>query len=60
MAEKQKCEHCERDAIGFQSFGCCSAYVCPEHADHLLLELEPGQRQSFGECYLERFETSER
>jgi hypothetical protein len=59
MAEKQKCEYCEKEAIGYQGFGCCSAYVCLDHADNLLLALKPGEKQSFGECYLERFRTSD-
>ncbi len=60
MAEKQRCEHCGRAAIGFQSFGCCSAYVCADHADSLLLALKPGEKQAFGECYLERFDMADR
>lgn len=59
MAEKQKCEHCEKEAIGFQSFGCCFAYVCRDHADSLLLHLKPGEKQSSGECYVERFDTAD-
>jgi hypothetical protein len=59
MAEKQKCEYCEKDAIGYQGFGCCPAYVCLDHADNLLLALKPGEKQSFGECYLERFSTTD-
>ena len=59
MAEDQRCEHCGRKAIGFQSFGCCSDYVCADHADSLLLALKPGEKQAFGECYLERFEAAE-
>lgn len=55
MAEKPKCEHCEKEAIGYQSFGCCFAYVCKDHADSLLLALKPGEKQSSGECYFERF-----
>jgi len=59
MAEKPKCEVCDKEAIGFQSFGCCFAYVCEEHADSLLLALKPGEKQSFGDCYLERFDTGD-
>ncbi|MHB8164589.1 MAG: hypothetical protein ACYDDV_09670 [Methanoregula sp.] len=58
MTEKQKCEHCEKDAIGIQSFGCCVAYVCLDHADNLLLALKPGEKQVYGECYFERFDTT--
>jgi hypothetical protein len=59
MAEKQKCEHCEKDAIGIQSFGCCVAYVCRDHADNLLLALKPGEKQVYGECYFELFDTAD-
>ena len=57
MREKQKCEHCGKDAIGIQSFGCCVAYVCHDHADNLLLALKPGEKQVYGECYFELFDT---
>ena len=57
MGKKQKCEYCEKDAIGIQSFGCCVATVCQEHADNLLLALKPGEKQTYGECYFERFDT---
>jgi hypothetical protein len=57
MAEKHQCERCERDAIGIQSFGYCVAYVCQEHADNILLALKPGEKQSYDECYFERFDT---
>jgi len=59
MAEKQKCEHCKKDAIGIQGFGCCIAYVCLDHADNLLLVLKPGEKQVYGECYFERFDTTD-
>lgn len=55
----QKCEYCDRSAIGYQGFGCCSAYVCRDHADGMLLALKPGERLISGECYLERFKTPE-
>jgi hypothetical protein len=59
MAERQKCERCGTDAIGIQSFGYCAAYVCRDHADDLLLALHPGEKQSYGECYFERFDTAD-
>ena len=43
MAEKIKCEYCEKDAIGFQGFGCCFAYVCLDHADNFVRSLKPGK-----------------
>ncbi|MDD1684174.1 MAG: hypothetical protein LUO98_10120 [Methanoregula sp.] len=60
MAGKPKCEHCEKEAIGFQSFGCCFAYVCKDHADSMLLALKPGEKQLSGECYFERYDTADR
>jgi hypothetical protein len=59
MAEKMKCEYCAKDAIGYQGFGCCSAYVCLDHADSLLLELKPGEKKVSGECYFDRFSIPE-
>jgi hypothetical protein len=59
MAEKPKCECCGKDAIGIQSFGCCAAYVCQDHADNLLLAIKPGEKQVSGECYFERFDTTD-
>jgi hypothetical protein len=59
MAEKIKCEYCGKDAIGYQGFGCCSAYVCLEHADDFVLSLKPGEKLVSGECYFERFSLSE-
>ena len=55
MPEQQKCEYCSKDAIGFQGFGCCAAYVCADHAEPMLLELKPGQRKISGECVFERY-----
>lgn len=56
MAEKKKCEYCEKDAIGYQGFGCCAAYVCLDHADRFVLNLKPGEKLISGECYFERFD----
>lgn len=55
MRELQPCEECGKPAIGYQSFGCCSAYVCRDHAHTALLALAPGQRLIADEYYLERF-----
>ena len=59
MAEKMKCEYCEKDAIGYQGFGCCAAYVCHDHADTFVLHLNPGEKLISGECYFERFRLPE-
>lgn len=58
MTEEKKCARCGKDAIGVESFGCCTAYVCGEHASSLLLDLAPGTTLFSGECYLERFSSS--
>lgn len=55
MAEKKKCGYCDRDAIGFQGFGCCAEYVCPDHASNFVLDLKPGEKKVSGECYFERY-----
>jgi hypothetical protein len=55
MAEKKRCEYCEKEAIGYQGFACCSAYVCADHADSFVLALKPGEKLISGECYFERF-----
>jgi hypothetical protein len=57
MAQKPKCEHCDKDAIGRQSLGFCVSYVCKDHADSALLALKPGEIQAYEYCYLERFPT---
>lgn len=58
MTGKHACDRCGKDAIGIESFGCCTACVCSDHASSLLLELAPGTTLSSGECYLERFSAS--
>ena len=58
MAQKHKCECCEKDAIGLQSFGYVVTYVCEDHADSSLLALKPGEKQAYEYCYLERFDTT--
>jgi len=57
MAEKQKCEYCGKETIGVQGLGCSVAFVCRNHADNLLLALKPGEKQVYGECYFELFDT---
>lgn len=53
--ERKKCQYCDKEAIGYQGFGCCSAYVCADHAHTNLLALRPGENLSGDECYLERY-----
>jgi hypothetical protein len=59
MAEKKRCEYCEKEAIGYQGFACCSAYVCLDHADSFVLALKPGEKLISGECYFERFDKTD-
>jgi hypothetical protein len=56
MTEKQKCEYCEKDAIGYQGFEGCFEYVCRDHAHELMLELNPGEIKAVGVCVFERYE----
>lgn len=55
MAEKQKCEYCEKEAIGFQTFEGCFEFVCRDHAHKFLLELKPGEKKSIGVSVFERY-----
>lgn len=55
MAGHGKCRFCDKEAIGYQGYGCCSEYVCADHADRFVLDLKPGERKSSGECYFERY-----
>jgi len=58
MSGHEKCEYCDKEAIGYQGFGCCSAYVCADHADKFVHDLKPGERKISGECVFERFAES--
>jgi hypothetical protein len=58
MPERPACAQCGREAIGVQSFGCRTAYVCDEHAHSILRALGPGRTYSTGDCTFERFDTS--
>ena len=55
VSERRKCNHCDKEAIGYQGFGCGSEYVCADHADKVVLDLKPGERKISGECVFERF-----
>jgi hypothetical protein len=55
MAEKIKCEYCDKEAIGLQSLEGGFAHVCPDHAEGLLLALKPGEKKIFGACVFERY-----
>lgn len=55
MPAREKCAYCNKDAIGFQGFGCGAAFVCADHAEPSLLGLKPGQRKISGDCVFERY-----
>lgn len=55
MPHRPKCAACGNDAIGVQSFGCCTAFVCGEHAHDILRALSPGKHYSSGDCTFVRF-----
>ena len=55
MADTHKCDRCGNEAIGFQSMEGGFEYVCRDHADSLLLALKPGEKKTYGVCYLERY-----
>jgi len=54
---KKKCEYCEKGAVGYQGFGFCSPYVCPDHVDNFDLALKPDKELTSFECNFERFST---
>ncbi|RPI40128.1 MAG: hypothetical protein EHM53_03140 [Methanoregulaceae archaeon] len=58
MPERPHCAQCGKDAIGVQSFGCRTAFVCEDHAHSILRALAPGLNYSSGECSFERFGVS--
>ena len=53
--EEHTCAECGKKAIGIQAIGCCTAYVCEEHAHSILRNLKTGEKYSTTECYFERF-----
>jgi hypothetical protein len=55
MNERAKCALCGKDAIGVQSFGCRTSFVCDEHAHSILRALGPGRKYSTGDCSFERY-----
>jgi hypothetical protein len=55
MSGREKCVYCDKEAIGYQGFGCGAAYVCADHADKVVLDLRPGERKISGDCIFLRF-----
>ena len=58
MPERPQCARCEKNAIGVQSFGCRTVFVCEDHAHSILRALAPGRNYSSGECSFKRFGAS--
>jgi hypothetical protein len=58
MPERRQCERCGKDAIGVQSFGCRTVFVCEDHAHSILRALVPGRKYSNGDCSFGRFGVS--
>ncbi|GAB7015929.1 hypothetical protein JCM10550A_12970 [Methanogenium cariaci] len=50
-----RCDFCEKKAIGMQILGCVSQNVCEDHAEQMLVEMKPGERKDWGECYYIRY-----
>ncbi|MEI8330203.1 MAG: hypothetical protein WCF90_00855 [Methanomicrobiales archaeon] len=57
MEEKRSREYRAKEAIGIQGLVCIVAYACRDYADNLHLALKPGEKQVYGECYFELFNT---
>ncbi|MEI8330202.1 MAG: hypothetical protein WCF90_00850 [Methanomicrobiales archaeon] len=55
ITEKQKCEYCGMEAIGFQLLEGSFGYFCRDHLDRLLLAIKPGEKKICGGCVLERY-----
>ncbi len=38
-----------------QILGCVAQEVCEDHAEKMLVEMKPGERKDWGECYFIRY-----
>jgi hypothetical protein len=52
---RYSCSVCGKEAIGMQIMGCCTAFVCEEHAEPMLRGLKPGEIKEWGICCFQRF-----
>lgn len=55
MTHNQRCDFCAKKAIGMQILGCVTQNVCEDHAEKMLVEMKPGERKGWGECYFVRY-----
>lgn len=55
MPERIQWARCGKDAIGCQSFGYCTVFVCEDHAHSILRVLAPGRKYPNGDCSFGRF-----
>ncbi|GAB7015930.1 hypothetical protein [Methanogenium cariaci] len=53
--DNQRCDFCEKKAIGMQILGCVSQNVCEDHAEQMLVAMKPGERKDWGACYYVRY-----
>jgi len=51
-----QCDFCEKKAIGMQILGCVTQNVCEDHAEDMLVAMNPGERKDWGECYFIRYD----
>lgn len=58
MPDRPLCAQCGKDAIGVQSFGCRTTFVCEDHAHSILRALALGRKYSNGESSFRRFDAS--
>ncbi len=50
-----RCDFCGKKAIGIQILGSVQQNVCEDHAEKMLVAMNPGERKDWGECYYIRY-----
>lgn len=55
MTNNQRCDFCEKKAIGMQILGCVTQHVCEDHAEEMLVAMKPGEQKEWGVCYYVRY-----
>ena len=56
LTHHPRCDFCAKKAIGMQILGCVTQNVCEDHAEKMLVEMKPGERKDWGECYFIRYD----
>lgn len=56
MTGGERCDFCEKKAIGMQILGCVTQHVCEDHAEEMLAAMSPGERKEWGICYYIRYD----